>query len=238
MFFFGIILATFPSWMPVFFLRLFDFVRGKKGVSHSSVPHSPNDPVYPLWLLRGRWGGHCGCRPLMWHSLNDCWTGVRLSGILSETLHYSIDSTFFFRLSFCRCSSAESGRASQQYGRAALWHGSSWPARRGHLGSLVPRKCRDTHFQVGPSINRVLVCIRVPLEALDMLVLSVAMSWLEDSVSKWTVGLASSDWHVKFTCDQEWSTERLGCLLFVDKSRQIWLLCVLQYNTFSRIFLR
>ncbi len=144
----------------------------------------------------------------------------------------------YFFLSFCRCSSAESGRASQQYGRAALRHGSSWPARRGHLGSLVQRKCRDTHFQVGASINHVLVCTRVRLEALDMLVLSVAMSWLEDSVSKWTVGLTSSDWHVKFTCDQEWSIEGLGCCLFVDKSRQIWLFCVVQYKKFPHIFLR
>ena len=156
-------------------------------MSHSSVAHSPNDPVYPLWLLRGRWEGHCGCRSLMWHSLNDCWTGVRLSGILSEKLH-SIDSTFFFFFfffffSFNRCSSTESGGASQQYGRAALRHGSSWPARRGHLGSLVPRKCRDTHFQVSTSINHVLVC-EVPLETLDILVLSVAMSWLENCVSK------------------------------------------------------
>jgi len=90
---------------------------------------------------------------------------------------------FFFFFSFNRCSSTESGGASQQYGRAALRHGSSWPARRGHLGSLVPRKCRDTHFQVSTSINHVLVC-EVPLETLDILVLSVAMSWLENCVSK------------------------------------------------------
>lgn len=91
----------------------------------------------------------------------------------------------FFFLSFFphRCPSTEYGCACQQYGRTALWHGSSRPTRRGHSGPLVSRECWNSYFQVRsifPNSSLYFICIYSSAPLFHSLSISICHRDLSD----------------------------------------------------------